>query len=357
MSEITRVGVDLAKNVIQVHAVDTVGKVVTNKALQRDKFMLWCAQLPAGCLIAMEASSSAHHWARKLAALGLDARIIAAHLVEPYRLQGKSGKNDANDAAAICEAASRPSMRFVAIKTVAQQGMLSVHRLREGLKEERTACTNRIRGILAEFGLVFAQSSKALRENLSAVIEDASNDLSGMARLVIERAQSQWSELDAHIEWCDQRIAAHIKQDGHAKQATELLGVGPVTASAVVATVGDFKQFNNGAQFGAWLGLVPKQNSNGGKNNLGSITKRGDMYLRTLLIQGAKAAVLTAHRRDDPISKWAHQLREKSGWQKAVVALANKNARILWAMFARGKPFDAHHVSVKPGNTQAAMAA
>ena len=253
MSEITRVGVDLAKNVIQVHAVDGVGKVVANKALQRDKFMAWCAQLPPGCLIAMEASSSAHHWARKLVTLGLDARIIAAHLVSPYRLQGKSGKNDANDAAAICEAASRPSMRFVAIKTISQQGMLSVHRLREGLKEDRTACTNRIRGILAEFGLVFAQSSEVLRENLSTVIEDASNELTGITRLVIERAQSLWAELDAHIEWCDQRIAAHIKQDASAKQATQLMGVGPVSASAVVATVGDFKQFKNGAQFGAWL--------------------------------------------------------------------------------------------------------
>jgi transposase len=248
--------VDLAKNVIQVNAVDSVGKVVTSKALQRDKFIAWCAQLPAGCLIAMEASSSAHHWARKLVALGLDARIIAAHLLEPYRLQGKSGKSDANDAAAICEAASPPTMRFVAIKTVAQQGMLSVHRLREGLKEERTACTNRIGGIVAEFGLVFAQSSKALRENLSTVMEDANNELASVARLVIERAQSQWAELDAHIEWCDERIAAHIKQDEHAKQATQLLGVGPVTASAVVATVGDFKQFKNGAQFGAWLPLT-----------------------------------------------------------------------------------------------------
>lgn len=357
MSEITRVGVDLAKNIIQVHGVDAAGKVVTNKAIQRSQFILWCAMLPARCLIAMEACSGAHHWARKLVALGFDARIIAAHLVSPYRLQGKSGKNDANDAAAICEAASRPSMRFVAIKTVEQQGMLSVHRLREGLKEERTACINRIRATLAEFGLVFAQSPSALREKLSNTIEDASNELPGMARLVIERAQSQWSELDAHIEWCDQRIAAHIKQDEHAKAATQLMGVGPVTASAVVATVGDFKQFKNGAQFGAWLGLTPKQNSSGGKSHLGSITKRGDMYLRMLLIQGAKAAVQTAHRRGDPISRWAFHLREKSGWQKAVVALANKNARILWAMFARGKPFDAHHVSVKPAVPQAAVLA
>jgi transposase len=205
MSEITRIGVDLAKNVIQIHAVDASGKVATNRALVRYKFILWFAQLPAESLIAMEASSSAHHWGRKLVALGLNARIIAAHLVAPYQLQGKSGK--------------------------------------------------------------------VLRENLTCVIEDASNELAGMARLVIERAQSQWAELDAHIEWCDARIKAHIKQDEHAKQAMGLMGVGPVTALALIATVGDFKQFKDGEQFGAWLGLTPKQNSSGGKNNLGGITK------------------------------------------------------------------------------------
>ncbi len=349
MNEITRVGVDLAKHVIQVHAVDAAGKLVANRPLPRDKFMVWCAQLPAGCLIAMEASSSAHHWARKLVALGLDARIIAANLVSPYRLQGKGGKNDANDAAAICEAASRPNMRFISIKTVAQQGMLCVHRLREGLKEERNACTSRIRGLLAEFGVVVSKSPKVLRECLSDILEDASNELSGLARLVIERAQSQWRELDLHIKWCDERIGAHLKDDEQARAATQLTGVGPVTASAVVATVGDFRQFKNGAQFGAWLGLTPRQNSSGGKNNLGGITKRGDMYLRMLLIQAAKSAVMTAHKRDDPISRWVYQLREKSGWQKAAVALANKNARILWAVMTKGKPFDARHVSVKPG--------
>ena len=164
MNEITRVGADLAKRVIQVHAVDASGKPVTNRALPRDKFVIWCAQLPAGCLVAMEASSSAHHWARKLVALGLDARIIAAHLVAPYRLQGKGGKNDANDAAAICEAASRPQMHFVPIKAVEQQSMLCVHRLREGFKTDRTACVNRIRGLLAEFGLVFGKTQFQRRQ-------------------------------------------------------------------------------------------------------------------------------------------------------------------------------------------------
>lgn len=347
MRKITRVGVDLAKRVIQVHAVDDAGARITARALARDKFLAWCLQLPPGCMLAMEASSSAHHWARKLVAMGLDARIIAAHLVAPYRLQGKSGKNDANDAAAICEAASRPQMHFVPIKSIEQQSMLCIHRLREGFKAERVACINRIRGLLAEFGLVFAQQPSVLRQALADVIEDATNELGGLARMAIDRAQMQWQELDVHLAWCDARIAAHLKASEPVQRAEQLLGIGPITASAVVATVGDFKQFKNGAQFGAWLGLVPRQRSSGGKASLGAITKRGDVYLRTLLIQGARAAVLTAHRRDDPISKWAHQLREKSGWQKAVVALANKNARILWAVFTKGVGFDAHHVSVK----------
>ncbi len=349
MNEITRVGVDLAKHVIQVHAVDIGDKLVTNRPLARSKFIEWCSHLSPGCLIAMEASSGAHYWARKLIAMGFDARIIAAHLVSPYRSQGKTGKNDANDASAICEAASRPTMNFVAVKSVSQQGMLCVHRLREGMKTERTACINRIRGLLAEFGIVVPQSPERLRKVLSEIIEDAENELSGLARLVITQAQTQWRELDEHIDWCDERIAAHVKDDEQVKRATQLIGIGPVTASAVVATVGDFKQFKNGSQFGAWLGLTPSQNSSGGKNNLGGITKRGDMYVRTLLVQAARSAVLTAHRRNDPISKWMQQLREKSGWQKAAVALANKNARILWALMTKSQCFDAHHVSVNPG--------
>ena len=347
--EAVRVGVDLAKRVIQVHAVDAVGHVLTGRALPRDKFIAWCAQLPAGCIVAMETSSSAHHWARKLIALGLDARIIAAQLVSPYRKQGASGKNDANDAAAICEAASRPQMHFVPVKSIEQQSMLCVHRLREGLKAERTACINRVRGLLAEFGLVFAKSPAELQAVLTDTLEDASNEMNTLARLVVQQAQTQWRELDAHIAWCDERIAAHAKDNADVKKAATLMGVGPITASASVATVGDFKQFRHAAQFGAWIGLVPRQHSSGGKNNLGGITKRGDTYLRSLLIQGAKSAVMTAHKRSDPISLWVAALRERAGWQKAAVALANKNARILWAVMTKGEAFDARHVSVKPG--------
>ncbi|HEY3046927.1 MAG TPA: IS110 family transposase [Polaromonas sp.] len=362
MSEITRapiarVGADLAKQVIQVHAVDASGHRVVARAFKRDQFYAWCAQLPRGCLVAMEACSSAHYWARKLCALGLDARLIAANFVTPYRMEGKSGKNDATDAAAICEAASRPSMRFVPIKTCEQQGVMSLHRVREGLKEERTACINQIRGVLTEFGLVFGKSPKVLRAVLIDVIEDASNELSATARLVVQRALEHWRELDEHLRWCDRQVGQHVRSSPVAKRAAKVIGIGELGASALTACVGDFTQFKSGHQFGAWLGVVPRQDSSGGKIRLGRITKRGDDYLRTLLIQGAKAALMRADKRDDPTSRWLVQLTARVGWQKACVAMANKNARILWAVMTREEGFDPNHVSVKPQAKQSARQA
>lgn len=352
---IVRVGVDLAKRVIQVHAVGASGRVVATRALPRDKFIAWCAQLPPGCIVAMETCSGAHHWARRLRAMGLEPRLIAGHFVAAYRMEGRRGKNDANDAAAVCEAAGRPQMRFVPVKTVEQQAILAVHRLREGYKEERTACINRIRGLLAEFGLVFVQSPEVLREQLADVIEDARNEMPHLARMALQRAHLQWLELECHIAWCDERIAAHVQADEQARAAAQLMGIGPVTASALAASVGDFRQFKTGAQFGAWLGLVPSQNSSGGKTSLGRITKRGDDYLRTLLIQGAKSVVMTAHKRRDRISQWLVQLTARVGWQKAVVAMANKNARILWVVLSKGRRFDPDHVSVKPEGSAMAV--
>ena len=353
MSEITRaliarVGVDLAKNVIQVHAVDGAGRRVVARAIKRDQFLAWCAQLPPGCVVAMEACSGAHAWARRLTAMGLNARLIAASFVSPYRMEGKSGKNDMTDAAAVCEAASRPTMRFVPIKTAEQQGVMVLHRMREGFKEERTACINRIRGVLAEFDLVFGKSPKVLRAVLADVIEDASNELTGLARLTVQQAYEHWQGLDQRMRWCDQQIGAHVRSSPAAQRAAKVNGIGEIGASALTAGVGDFKQFNSGHQFGAWLGVVPSQNSSGGKTSLGRITKRGDDYLRTLLIQGAKSAVMSAGKRDDPTSKWLVQLTARVGWQKACVAMANKNARILWAVMTREQGFDARHVSVKP---------
>ena len=353
MSEITRtllvrVGVDLAKRVIQVHGVDAGGRCVVARALKRDQFLAWCTQLPGGCVVAMEACSSAHHWSRKLRTMGFDARLIAANFVIPYRLEGKSGKNDMADAAAICEAASRPHMRFVPIKSCEQQGVMSLHRVREGFKEERTGCINRIRGLLAEFGLVFGKSPRVLRVVLADTIEDASNELSTMARLVLARAFDHWRELDEHLRWCDQQIGLHVRGCASAKRAAKITGIGEIGASALTAGVGDFKQFKSGHQFGAWLGLVPSQNSSGGTARLGRITKRGDDYLRTLLIQGAKSAVMSAGKRDDPTSRWLVQLKARVGWQKACVAMANKNARVLWAVMTREHGFDPQHVCIKP---------
>ena len=346
--ELARVGVDLSKRVYQVHALDRRGRVVVARAMTPERFFAWCAQLPDGCLVAMEACGGAHHAARRLRLMGLDARLVAGHLVTPYRMSGKSGKNDANDAAAICEAAGRPQMRFVAVKTAEQQGQLIVHRLREGYKAERTALINRIRGVLAEFGMSFPQGPDALRRVLAEVLEDASNELTGIARLVLQRAQLHWGELDAQMKWCEQHIQEHARTDERARRAAALHGIGPIGASALVASVGEFGQFASAKQFGAWLGLVPSQNSSGGKARLGRITKRGDDYLRTLLIQGAKSAVMTAGTRDDRLSQWLVQLKERVGWQKAVVALANKNARILWAVLTRRGAFDPNHVPEPP---------
>jgi transposase len=236
----------------------------------------------------------------------------------------------------------------VPVKTPAQQGLLALHRLREAYKSDRTANINTIRGLLAEAGVVFPQGPDELRLRLTDALEDASNDLSALSRKVLQRAQLHWLELELHLAWCDEQIKLHAQHDEQARAISRIPGIGPVTASALVATVGDFKQFNSAAQFGSWIGLVPSQDSSGGKTRLGRITKRGDTYLRTLLVQAAKSAVMTAHKRSDPISQWVARLKERAGWQKAVVALANKHARIVWAMLARGRSFDAAHVSRWP---------
>jgi transposase len=357
VSEITHVGVDLAKNVIQVHAVDAAGKVLVARALPRTKFFEWCVHLPAGCVVAMEACSGAHHWARRLIAQGLQVKLIAPQFVVPYRKQGKSGKNDANDAAAVCEAASRPSMHFVAIKSAKQQGMLIIHRTREGYKSELNAKINRIRGFLAEFGVVVPRGPGKLRTQLPEILEDASNELPGMVRLEIQDLMDDCVRLRERIGGCDRHIAQHAREDDRVRQAAQLFGIGPIGGSAIVATVGNFDQFTEAGQMSAWLGLTASQHSSGGKTKLGKITKRGDTYVRTLMIQGGKSAILTGHRCDSRTANWARELAARSGWQKASVALANKNARILWAMFTKGVAYDPQHVSIRPDPVKTAAPA
>jgi transposase len=350
--DVSRVAVDLAKNVLQIHAEDHRGRIVWAKPVARERFLGWCqSYLRPGCEVVMEACGSAHHWARQLRALGFTPVLLAANLVTPFRRQGLKGKNDANDAAAIFEAAGRARIHPVAVKTVQQQGVLTVHRLRDTFKKQRTAMINSIRGLAAEFGVVFPQSPEELRLRLGDALEDASTEMPGHVRVALQRCHLHWLEIEIQMAWCDEQIERHAKIDVQCRAISKIPGIGPITASAVIATVGDFSQFKRADQFASWMGLVPGQRSSGGKVHMVGITKCGDTYLRTCFIQGAKSAVLSAHLRDDPISQWALGLRERLGWQKAAVALANKHARIVWAMLVKGRAFDASHVSVIPGAT------
>jgi transposase len=347
MDNVTRIGVDLAKNVIQLHGVDSAGRVVLKKSISRHKFLDYFANLPS-CLVAMEACSASHYWARKLRALGHEARLIAPQFAAPYRKGGKPVKNDARDAEAVCEAAGRPQMRFVPVKTADQQNTLVVHRMRTGFVEERTALVNRLRAELVEFGVFLPQGIDALRAHFLDALEDGATELNGTARTALLRGWEHWQALDREIAWFDGQIAAQVKHDPNAQRVMAIVGIGPLTASAAIATVGDARQFRNGRQMAAWLGAVPKQASSGGKTRLGHITKQGNTYLRTLLFQGARTAVTTAHRRDDRLSRWIVQLRARVGLYRTVVAVANKHARILWAILAKGERFDPSHVPTRP---------
>jgi len=332
MGKITTVGIDLAKNVFSVHAVDETGQVVLRKSITRARLMQTVAQWPA-CSIGMEACSGAHEWARRFQGLGHAVKIMAARFVTPYR---RNGKNDGNDAEAICEAMQRPSMRFVPVKSAEQQAILSVHRVRQGFVEERTAMVNRIRGLLAEFGYVMPQRTAEVRKGAAAMAEE----LPVLARDAINDLLHHLNALDERITGYDRQLEHLAKSNEATKRIMGVPGVGPLTALATVASVGHAHEFSSGRQFAAWLGLVPRQWSTGGKPRLGRITKRGDAYLRTLLIMGARSALQMAAGRSDKLSRWAMALKERRGYHKAVVALAAKNARIIWAILSRGTQFN-----------------
>ena len=331
--KVTTVGLDLAKSVFTVQGVDEHGNTVLRKTVRRAKLLELFVQLPA-CVVGMEACSGAQHWARELRKLGHDPRIMAAEFVEPYR---RGGKNDANDAAAICEAVSRPQMRFVALKSVDQQAVLAVHRLRQGLVEERTALANRLRGLLTEYGVIVGVGLGRLRCALPEILEDGANGIPGIAREVFADAEQQLRELEARIAAYDRRIAALARASEPVQRLMKIGGVGPVTATALVASVGDARVFNNGRQFAAWLGLTPRQHSTGGKQRLGHITGSGDPYLRTLLVMGARSVLQRASGQSDPLSRWALALRARRGYHRACVAIAAKHARIIWAMLAKNE--------------------
>jgi transposase len=332
---IVHVGIDLAKNVFAVHGVDEHGKpALVRPAVARAKLHELIASLPP-CTVAMEACSGGHHWARLFAAHGHTVRLIAPKFVAPYRMSGVRGKNDAADAAAICEAVQRPSMRFVPVKSIDQQARLMVHRARQGFVEARTACINRLRGLLSELGIVLSLKAATVRREAGAALED----LPGWTNTVVGDLLSELHRLDERIAQYDAHIQAIAREDERAKALMRLSGVGPTTATAILAMIGNGHEFKCGRQFAAWLGLVPGQYSSGGKTRLGRITKAGDAYLRTMLILGARAVLAAAKNKTDAISRWSVALEGRRGYWKAVVAIAAKNARLCWAMLARGDSF------------------
>jgi transposase len=328
MNAVSTLGIDLAKNSFSVHGVDADAVVTVRRTVSRGKLAELVARLPP-CLIGMEACSGAHEWARRFAAAGHTVKLMAPKFVTPYR---KRGKNDGNDAEAICEAVGRPNMRFVPIKSVQQQADLSLHRVRQGFVEERTATFNRVRGLIAEFGYVLPNGVEQLRRQVRDVIDRLPAQVARCVHDLLEHAERLRSKA---LEY-EREIRLSVRDNELARRARTRPGIGPITASALVATVGNGHDFKNGRQFSAWLGLVPRQYSTGGKTRLGHITKRGDPYLRTLLVMGARSVLQRAYREGDPLSRWALALQQRRGYHRACVAIAAKNARVAWALLAKG---------------------
>lgn len=331
---IKRIGLDLAKQVFQLHAVDHQERVVLRKTLHRARMLTFFTRLEP-CLIGIEACGSSHYWARELTRLGHTVRIIPPHFVKPYL---KGNKNDANDAEAICEAVSRPGMRYVAIKSEAQQSMQAEHRVRARLIHDRTALSNEIRGMLGEFGFVLPAGLSALRKALPEILSQQEKWDNRFIRLLSELTE-ELQALDERLNRYDRRLKQLAQEDERIRRLQEISGIGPVTASALVAAVGDAKQFKSGREMAAWLGLVPRQHSSGGKTKMGHISKRGDSYLRTLLIHGARAVLNACDHKEDRRSRWLQSVAERRNRNIATVAMANKNARIAWSVLSRGEEY------------------
>jgi transposase len=338
--EISTIGLDLAKNVFQVHGISTTGEVVIRKALRRSQMLSFFEKLPP-CLVGAEACGTSHHWARELTKLGHEMRLMPAAYVKPYV---KRGKNDAADAEAICEAVTRQTMRFVPIKSREQQGALSLHRVRSLLIKQRTQLVNMMRSVLAELGIAIPVGIvKALQMAREIVDGETKHDLPNEATNVIAMLAVQLLQLHAQLRKLDLRLAALQRSDDRARRLATIPGIGPIGATALAASVTDPSQFSSGRQFAAWLGLTPRQSSSGGKERLGRITKMGDRYLRQLLVVGATALVRYAKEKPSTVDPRFVALLARKPARVASVAIANKMARIAWAVMARGGVFERGH--------------
>ncbi|ADZ43008.1 putative transposase for IS1667 [Yersinia enterocolitica subsp. palearctica 105.5R(r)] len=325
--KVSTLGIDLAKNVFQLHGVGCNGQTVLKKKLTRDKFLPFLMQLEP-CLIGMEACASSHHFARVLRQYGHEVKLIPPQYVKPYV---KTNKTDAADAKAICEAVARPNMRFVQIKTAEQQAILVLHTERNILIRERTACANSMRAILAEFGIIMPRTLSQLYKKIPEILEEYDNELSPFVRCSVARQLEHLQGVEDQITLIEQELSRWAKTQPACQRVMKVPGVGLMTATYLVASVGNGQQFHSAKQFAAWLGLVPREFSSGGKQRLGRISKRGDRYFRYLLVHGARAVAAVIERHKDNMP-WLYRLLNKKAYNVAVVAQANKTARILWSM-------------------------
>ena len=341
MKDVKRVGIDLAKKIFHVTAVDERGELVERKRFRRAGLQSYLTLLPTGCVVAMEACGSAHHWGRLALRLGHRVLLMSPHLVAPYT---RGNKNDVNDADGITEASSRPGMRFVGVKSVGQQHLRQLHRARQLAVKDRTAHGNQIHGFLLEYGIESSRGVGALLRRLADVLEDAENELPSEGRALLCDLGEELRRLDDRVKTFDDRIKAVARAEPACRRLESIPGIGPLTATALVAAIGEASEFRNGRELAAWLGLVPRQHSTGGRPRLLGISKRGDRYLRCLLIHGARAALRHAGRHPDRRSRWAVNVEKRRGKNVAAVALANKNARTAWVVLARGAEFDREHL-------------
>lgn len=337
MSTVTTLGIDLAKRVFQLHGVDSIGKCILKKRLKRHQLALFLSNMPE-CTVVMEACSGSSFWAKKFIKMGHEVKLISPQFVKPFV---KTNKNDANDAEAIVEAASRPSMRFVDIKEDWQQDIQIQHRVRERLVKARTALSNEIRGFLTEFGIVLDPTVSKLKKAIPEILGDAENDLSMTTRDVLSRLFSELLKLEEEIKFYEEKLKTISKMDERIKKVETIPGIGFLTATALIAAMGDPNNFKNGRHFSAWLGLVPRQNSSGNKSRLLGISKRGNKYLRKLMVHGSRSVLIHSSKVETKRSLWIEKKKESLGWNKTSVAVANKNARIAWAILKNDTEFKA----------------
>jgi transposase len=328
-------GIDLAKNVFQLHGVDRKGHPVFKRRVMREQLLSVVAGIEP-CTIAIEACTGAFCWARKFEELGHKVKIVGPQYVKPF-VRGQ--KNDGNDAEAICTAVRQPHIPLVPKKSIEQQDIQALHRARQRMVNHRTAVVSQIRGLLLDRGIAFAKSIGRARRMIPEILADQTNELTPMARDAISELWDLLCDLDRRIESFDKKIEAVFKASEVCQRIAKIKGVGPKTATAIVAAVGDGAEFKNGRHMAAWLGLVPRQHSSGDRKVLMGISKRGDQHLRSLLVHGARSVVRVAANKNDPMNQWVNQLQERRGFNRATVAVANKNARIIWAVLRTGEPY------------------